>query len=76
MKKYICLFALAALLPACEQKETTVTNPPGDTKTESNTTVIKESPAPETKTESNTTINAPGSGTKTETTTTTTSPSP
>jgi hypothetical protein len=75
MKKYICVLALAALLPACEQKETTVTNPPGDTKTESNTTVIKESPAPESKTETNTTINAPSSETKTETTTTT-SPSP
>ena len=74
MKKYICLLALAALLPACEKKETTVTNPPGDTKTENNTTVIKESPAPENKTETNTTINAPGS-TKTETTTTS-SPSP
>ena len=74
MKKYICLLALAALLPACEQKETTVTNPPGDSKTENNTTVIKESPAPESKSETNTTINAPA-GTKTETTTTS-SPSP
>jgi hypothetical protein len=58
MKKYICLLALAALLPACEKKETTVTNPPGDTKTENNTTVVKESPAAGTsKTENNTTIN-------------------
>ena len=69
MKKYICILAgAAALLGACEKKETTVTNPPGDTKTENNTTVIKESPAPA-KTENNTTIN------KTETNTTT-SPSP
>jgi uncharacterized lipoprotein YajG len=51
MKKYICILAGAALLAACEQKETTVTNPPAE-KTESNTTIInKESPAPETKTE-------------------------
>jgi hypothetical protein len=54
MKKYICLFAGIALLSGCEQKETTVTNPPGENKTENNTTVVKESPA---KTESNTTIN-------------------
>jgi hypothetical protein len=67
MKKYICLLALAALLPACEKKETTVTNPPGDSKTENNTTVVKESPAAPSKTENNTTIN------KTEVTT---SPSP
>jgi hypothetical protein len=63
MKKYICILAgVAALLGACEKKETTVTNPPGDTKTENNTTVVKESPAPASKTENNTTIN------KTETT--------
>ena len=46
MKKYICLLALAALLPACEKKETTVTNPPADSSTtETNTTItsIKES---------------------------------
>jgi uncharacterized lipoprotein YajG len=56
MKKYICILAGAALLVACEQKETTVTNPPAE-KTESNTTIVKESPAPSTKTETNTTIN-------------------
>jgi uncharacterized lipoprotein YajG len=56
MKKYICILAGAALLAACEQKETTVT-PPAENKTESNTTVVKESPAPATKTETNTTIN-------------------
>jgi uncharacterized lipoprotein YajG len=46
MKKYICLVAGLALLAACEQKETTVT-PPAEKK-ETNTTVIKESPAPAT----------------------------
>jgi hypothetical protein len=46
----------AALLVACEQKETTVTNPPGEKK-ESNTTIVKESPAPSTKTETKTDIN-------------------
>ena len=60
MKKYILIVAGAALFVGCEQKETTVTNPPGEKK-ESNTTIIKESPAPETKTEtkteSNTNIN-------------------
>ena len=39
MKKYICLLIGAALFAACEQKETTVTNPPAEKK-ESNTTVI------------------------------------
>jgi len=42
MKKYICLLAGAALLAGCEQKETTVTNPPAEKK-ESNTTVIQQS---------------------------------
>jgi len=60
MKKYICLLAGLALLAACEQKETTITNPPAEKK-ESNTTILKESPSPETKTEtkteSNTNIN-------------------
>jgi uncharacterized lipoprotein YajG len=58
MKKYICILAGVALLAACEKKETTVTNPPGENKTENNTTIVKESPAPSTKTETNTTINA------------------
>jgi uncharacterized lipoprotein YajG len=44
MKKYICLLAGLALLAACEQKETTVSNPPAENK-ETNTTVVKESPA-------------------------------
>jgi hypothetical protein len=56
MKKYICIMVGLALLAACEQKETTVTNPPGEKK-ESNTTIVKESPAPSTKTESKTDIN-------------------
>jgi uncharacterized lipoprotein YajG len=55
MKKYICILAGLALLAACEQKETTVTNPPGEKK-ETNTTIIKESPAPS-KTETKTDIN-------------------
>jgi hypothetical protein len=62
------------LLAACEQKETTVTNPPAENKTESNTTIVKESPAPSSKTETNTTINPAGSSSTT--TTTTSSPSP
>ena len=58
MKKYICILAGAALLAACEHKDTTVTNPPGEKK-EINTTVVKESPAPstESKTESKTETN-------------------
>ena len=64
MKKYLCLLAVTALFAACEKKETTITNPPAENKTENNTTIVKESPAPVTKTETNTTIN------------TTTSPAP
>jgi Tfp pilus assembly major pilin PilA len=72
MKKYICLLALAALMPACEKKETTVTNPPAESKTENNTTVVKE-PGAATKTETNVnTSSSPG----TSTTTTTSSPNP
>jgi len=67
MKKHICILAsLALLLAACEQKETTVTNPPAEKK-ESNTTVInppeqkKETtvvnPATETKKEEKTEVN-------------------
>ena len=56
MNKYICLLMGAALLAACEQKETTVTNPPAEKK-ESNTTIVKESPAPSNKTETKTDIN-------------------
>jgi uncharacterized lipoprotein YajG len=39
MNKYICLLIGAALFAACEQKETTVTNPPAEKK-ESHTTVV------------------------------------
>jgi hypothetical protein len=56
MKKYICVLAGAALLAACEQKETTVTNPPAEKteKKESNTTIVNPSPAEKTeKTETN-----------------------
>jgi uncharacterized lipoprotein YajG len=56
MKKHILILAGAALLVGCEHKETTVTNPPAE-KTESNTTIIKESPAPESKTETKTETN-------------------
>jgi uncharacterized lipoprotein YajG len=61
MKKYICLLAGAALLAACEQKETTVTNPPAEKteKKETNTTIVNPSPATKTeKTETNVNINA------------------
>ena len=53
MNKYICLLMGAALLAACEQKETTV-NPPAEKK-ETNTTIVNPSPA--TKTETKTDIN-------------------
>ena len=43
MKKYICLLAGVALLAACEQKETTVNNPPAEKK--ESTTVINQPPA-------------------------------
>jgi len=46
----------AALLAACEQKETTVTNPPAEKK-ESNTTIVNPSPATTNKTETKTDIN-------------------
>ena len=73
-KKYIYLLVGLALLSACEQKETTVTNPPAEKK-ESNTTVVNPSPATSSKTETDTTINtsSPSSETKTESSTTTTS---
>ena len=56
MNKSICLLIAAGLLGACEQKETTVNNPPAE-KQETNTTIVKESPAPSTKTETKTDIN-------------------
>jgi len=56
--KHICILLMAvAFMAACEKKETTVTNPPGENKTESNTTVIDKSSPAESKTETNTTIN-------------------
>jgi uncharacterized lipoprotein YajG len=60
MNKYICVLISAAFLAACEQKETTVTNPPAEKK--ESTTIVN--PAPATKTETKTDINV------------TTSPSP
>ena len=56
MKKYICLLMGAVLLAACEQKETTVANPPAEKK-ESNTTIVNPSPATSTKTDNKTDIN-------------------
>ena len=50
MKKYIYVLAAVVLFVGCEQKETTVTNPPAEKK-ESNTTVINPSPATTTKKE-------------------------
>jgi hypothetical protein len=72
MKQYICILAGLALLTACEQKETTVTNPPAEKK-ESNTTVINP---PEQKKE--TTVVNPATETKKEKTEVNinTSPSP
>lgn len=60
MKKYICILASLAVLTACEQKETTVTNPPAEKK-ESNTTVVNP---PEQKKE--TTVVNPATETKKE----------
>lgn len=54
MNKYICLLIGAAILAACEQKETTVNTPPAEKK-ETNTTIVNPSPA--TKTETKTDIN-------------------
>jgi hypothetical protein len=62
MKKYICMLAGVALFAACEQKETTVTNPPSEKteKKETNTTIVNPSPAASAnteKTETNININ-------------------
>jgi ABC-type uncharacterized transport system auxiliary subunit len=72
VEKYICILASLALLAACEQKETTVTNPPAEKK-ESNTTVVNP---PEQKKE--TTVVNPATETKKEKTEVNinTSPSP
>ena len=65
MKKYICILASLALLAACEQKETTVTNPPAEKK-ENKTTVVNP---PAEKKESNTTIINPSQNQSPATTT-------
>ena len=52
MTKCIYVLAALALFVACEQKETTVANPPAEKK-ESNTTVVNP---PAEKKESNTTV--------------------
>jgi hypothetical protein len=75
MKKLLCILASAALLGACEQKETVVapaSSPAPEKKVERNTTVVNP-PAVEKK---ETTIVNPASVEKKETTTTTSSPSP
>jgi uncharacterized lipoprotein YajG len=79
MKKLICILASAALLGACEQKETTVvapgTSPAPEKKVEHNTTVVN--PPATTEKKEMTVVNPPGTTEKKETTTTTTSsPSP
>ncbi len=70
MKKLFCILASAALLGACEQKETTVvapaTSPAPEKKVEHNTTVVN--PTTEKTKETKETTNT--------TTTTTSSPSP
>jgi hypothetical protein len=65
MKKYIYLLTGLALFAACEQKETTVTNPPAEKK-ESNTTVVNP---PAEKKESNTTVINPSQNQSPATTT-------
>src|SRR5207253_6864110 len=65
MKKYVCILASLALLAACEQKETTVTNPPAEKK-ENKTTVVNP---PAEKKESNTTIINPSQNQSPATTT-------
>jgi hypothetical protein len=62
MKKYICLVAGVALLAACEQKETTVTNPPAEKK-ESTTVINQSSPAAATKEKTDININTSPSNT-------------
>ena len=65
MKKYIYLVAAVALFAACEQKETTVTNPPAEKK-ENKTTVVNP---PAEKKESNTTVINPSQNQSPATTT-------
>ena len=74
MKKCIYLLIGMALFAACEQKETTVTNPPAEKK-ENKTTVVNP---PAEKKETNTTVVNPGTETKKEKTdiNINTSPSP
>ena len=82
MKKLICILASAALLGACEQKETVVApgnSPAPEKKVENNTTVVNPTTekTKETKETTNTTTTSPSSNSSTSTTTTTTSsPSP
>jgi hypothetical protein len=72
MKVYFCcLLAGVAFLAACQKKETTVTNPPAENKTESNATFLDQSITPSNNTETN-----PAGGNKTETNTTVVNQSP
>jgi hypothetical protein len=69
MKEYVCLLAgVAFLAVACHKKETTVTNPPEENKTEANTTIVDEA--------ANTPVTNLPLEKKTETTTTTVNQSP
>jgi hypothetical protein len=71
MKKLFCILASAALLGACEQKETVVApanSPAPEKKVEKNTTIVNPPATTEKTKETNTTTNT--------NTTTTSSPSP
>jgi PBP1b-binding outer membrane lipoprotein LpoB len=57
MKKYICLLAGAALLAGCEQKETTVTNPPAEKKDGTYDFTVINTPPAETTTKEKTEVN-------------------
>jgi PBP1b-binding outer membrane lipoprotein LpoB len=57
MKKYICLLASAALLSGCEQKETTVTNPPAEKKDGTYDFTQINTPPAETTTKEKTEVN-------------------
>src|SRR5438094_362761 len=64
MKKYICLLAGLALLPACEQKETTVMNRSAGTSNETETDpTIKETPSAGGEIEADTTTDETSSST-------------
>jgi len=57
MKKYICLLSVAALLTGCEQKETTVTNPPAEKERRTSDFTVIFTPPAETTTKEKTEVN-------------------